>query len=306
MAAIKVPQFFEGGISTDGALSVDGNATFKSRVLFGENGTLTVPAGTGTSGTQYQVRYNPSSGSLELFDDAWKVPFSSAIFYDEDTQTFKLRDSNGDENTVLTLTDDATFSLASKVVSGAGTVSVPSFTFDGHIGSGVSCDDANGSVIVGVNQRQILTAKPTGITVRNSTQTSAQYIADFDASGSEIVSDLNVTGDLGITGQLTIGGQVVSTQNITAFSDKRIKDIKGELTPEESLAIVNQLKTYLYYNKLSKHEEIGLIADEVNAVAPVAVRHTNGEVSGFKDLKSLDIYALVAILWGAVQALGEK
>lgn len=306
MAAIKMPQFFEGGIKTDGTLVVDGNSTFNSRMIFGAKGTFMIPAGTGNSGNQYELRYNPSTKSLQIYDDSWVAPFTSAVSYDETTGTFKVTDSDGESNTILTLSSNAVFSLAEKIINGVGSVTAPSYTFDEVNGSGFSCDASNGTVNVSVSQGKVLAVKPSGVTVRSYSQNDSEFIANFEMGGSDINSDLDVDGDLGITGTLSIDGTVVSASNITAFSDKRIKDIIGKLNPETCLEAIESLDAYTYHNKLTGNTETGLIADEVMKVLPSAVKINKGEFKGYTDLKSVDTYSLLSVLCAAVSSLSKK
>ena len=85
---------------------------------------------------------------------------------------------------------------------------------------------------------------------------------------------LKVTND----GNATIGGALTATGDVTAFSDRRLK--KDIRKIREALAKVNQLNGYTFNKEGEDTPSTGLIAQEVQAVLPEAVKtHENGMLS---------------------------
>lgn len=78
------------------------------------------------------------------------------------------------------------------------------------------------------------------------------------------------SGQQGLQGLLQGAGSIGSMAMM--FSDARLKDVLGPLT-----RLRNGLRVWLYYNRLTKRLEAGLIAQEVAAVRPAAVAvHPSG------------------------------
>jgi len=85
---------------------------------------------------------------------------------------------------------------------------------------------------------------------------------------------LKVTND----GNTTIGGAFTATGDVTAFSDRRLK--KDIRKIRQALAKVNQLNGYTFKKEGEDAPSTGLIAQEVQAVLPEAVKtNENGMLS---------------------------
>ena len=72
---------------------------------------------------------------------------------------------------------------------------------------------------------------------------------------------------------LYVTGQIYATSNITAYSDRRVKE--NIIPIDNALEKVNKLEG-VYYNKIDdedKTKEIGFIAQEVNEVVPELVTY---------------------------------
>jgi hypothetical protein len=85
---------------------------------------------------------------------------------------------------------------------------------------------------------------------------------------------LSITGSTGSSSyELYVNGDVYATGNITAYSDRRVKE---NIVPiNDALEKVNSLQG-VYYNKIDdeeKKKEIGFIAQDVNEVAPELVTY---------------------------------
>lgn len=301
MAAVKMPSFFGGGLLTDGDIKTDKDLSVGGKLIFSSESTLSVPASTKASGTQYEVRFNPTTSNLELWNNnAWIIPFTSAVFYDQTTDSFKARDSASELHTLVTVDSDNIFKDADRVAVAAGDKASPSVYFKGFTNSGMYVDDANGWLGLGVSGAEIVVVKPSGITVRKS-DAQNDFLLDVSAVGSTLKTNLDIQGDLTLSGQFDLGGTVVSAANITAYSDIRIKEILGDF--KGGLDLIKQFEVKTYNNKVTGDTEIGLIADQILEVYPDAVHiKDNMEMENFKSLK---VYQILTLLISAVQELAE-
>jgi hypothetical protein len=89
----------------------------------------------------------------------------------------------------------------------------------------------------------------------------------------------NITGNVGISGSLNVTGAITATSSITAnYSDKRLKDIKGNiLNALSKVLLLNGVnytanETAQRYGYSSETPEVGLIAQEVQVVLPEVIK----------------------------------
>jgi hypothetical protein len=95
-------------------------------------------------------------------------------------------------------------------------------------------------------------------------------------------------------------GVVVASNNITAFSDARLKE--NVVTIDSALDKVSQMRG-VYYNRIddeNKTRNIGVIAQEIEAILPEVV-HTRED-----DMKSVAYGNIVGILIEAIKELNEE
>jgi hypothetical protein len=111
-----------------------------------------------------------------------------------------------------------------------------------------------------------------------------QNLASITANSSGVL----MTGNLNVTGNIT-GNYVIP-------SDYRIKDI---IEPLNNSYSVDNLKPCKYFNKISKKEEFGFIAHEVQQTFPSLV---TGEKDG-QDLQTLNYIGLIGILVQEIKEL---
>jgi len=134
-----------------------------------------------------------------------------------------------------------------------------------------------------------------GLTVSDDTSTNATRYLTFTSATTGSVSTINVSSTKltfnPSTGDFTAGG------NITANSDARIKtNIK---TLENALDKVKSLRGVSFERKDSGIKNIGVIAQEVEAIVPELVRESDG-------LKSVAYGNIVALLIEAVKEQNKK
>jgi hypothetical protein len=90
---------------------------------------------------------------------------------------------------------------------------------------------------------------------------------------------LAANGNLGVgnsapTQKLHVQGQILASDNITAYSDERLKDQIA--TIESALEIVKQLRGVRYRSKQTGKPGVGVVAQEVRELLPEVVEE-NGE-----------------------------
>lgn len=134
-----------------------------------------------------------------------------------------------------------------------------------------------------------------GLTVSDDTSTNATRYLTFTSATTGSVSTLNVSSTKltfnPSTGDFTAGG------NITANSDERIKT--NIQTIENALDKVKNLRGVSFQRKDSGIKNIGVIAQEVEAVIPELVRESDG-------LKSVAYGNIVALLIEAIKEQNNK
>ena len=117
--------------------------------------------------------------------------------------------------------------------------------------------------------------------------------AYLPTSGGTLSGDLNVTGAITAT-------SILSSGNITAFSDARLKDNITKIP--DALNKLNQLKGVTYTRKdiASDKQYAGLIAQDVQKVLPEAVATTEG------DIIAVDYNGVIGLLVEAVKELNNR
>ena len=103
-------------------------------------------------------------------------------------------------------------------------------------------------------------------------------------------------------------GAVTSSNNITAFSDLRLKkDVK---TIENALDKVSKLRGVEYTRKNNDEREIGVIAQEVKEIVPelVSIQENDNSINGdgLKDIHTMKYQNTVGLLIEAIKELKER
>ena len=153
--------------------------------------------------------------------------------------------------------------------------------------------DGAATISINANQTAIQTMYNSSLIVGNAAD---EEFITFDSSDNEIqlsannVTQLRVT-DEGGTGKLYIRG------TYQVFSDPRIKSDPSPL--DNSVQRLMALEAVKYQRKrrdgtFNERVEVGVMADRTQKAMPEAVSVCEGE--GFSDLKTVDPYALTALL----------
>jgi hypothetical protein len=99
---------------------------------------------------------------------------------------------------------------------------------------------------------------------------------------------------------LHVNGQILATNDITAFSDERLKEnIK---TIPNALEKVTQLRGVQYTRKDTKQQSVGVIAQEIEKVLPEVVVTNNDE----EGTKSVAYGNVVGLLIEAIKDLQKE
>ena len=107
------------------------------------------------------------------------------------------------------------------------------------------------------------------------------------------------------SGGVAVTGDMVASGNVTAYSDSRLKtDIS---TINDALGTVGKLRGVNYKWLRSGQSDIGVIAQEVEAVVPEVVKTTEvAGLDGMEEVKSVDYGRLVGVLINAINELKSE
>jgi len=134
-------------------------------------------------------------------------------------------------------------------------------------------------------------------------QTASSSVTLSNSGGNtklEITNDggLNLNGTLANTFTVSAAGAVVAADDISAFSDERLKtDVK---TIDNALYLVNKLRGVSFTK--NKKSGIGVIAQEIEKIIPEVVNTAEDEMG----TKSVAYGNLVGVLIEAIKELSEK
>jgi hypothetical protein len=135
---------------------------------------------------------------------------------------------------------------------------------------------------------------------------------DISLNGNLVVSGdvslnnkLFVNNDVSFNANLVVGGSIVVTNNVTAnafraTSDYRIKDQVISLA--DCSFVVDPLRPVTYQNKVTKQQDIGLIAHEVQEHFPFLV---SGERDG-EETQSVNYTSLIGLLIHEIKVLKQN
>ena len=308
-AWITLPLSITASNETSGALTVNGNLTTTG--ILDADGGVTVDNIT-IDGTEIDLSSGDltidSAGDIILDADGGNVTFkdggtaigdfvnSSSDFVIEskvqDKDIIFKGDDGGGVISALTLdmseAGNASFN-GSIDIGGSSITKTGDLTID--ISGNIKLDaDDNGEVRFLDGGTQYATIKKDG---NNALFQSIVADGDFviqGIDGSSIIS--------AVTFDMSEAGSATFNDNVTAFSDERLKD--NIETIEHGLAKVEQLRgvTYIRDGK----ENVGVIAQEVEKILPEIVLTADDEIG----TKSVDYSRITAVLIEAVKDLSAK
>lgn len=298
MAAVKLPAIFRRGIISESDSKFKGDVSFEKSLILSTNSSLTLPVHTRTTGRQFEVRLNPTDGNMEVYDtNGWRPPFKSSLRYDSSRSEFVAEDSDGNLYSFLAVKEGGSLSgVSSLMVDPGDGPTHPAVRFKGFPNSGLFGDPANGWTGLAVNGKAILTAKGSGLVVKRHDE-QGTFLLDIQKTQTTLRSNLRVEGDTTVTGQLDLNGQVISQNNISGYSDKRLKEVLGEYT--KGVECLDGLQLYRYHNTKTGENEFGPMAQDLFEIEPDLVSTHNG-------LMMVNHYPMIKFLLAMVIDLKNK
>ena len=314
-AWITLPISITASNETSGALTVNGNLTTTG--ILDADGGVTVDNIT-IDGTEIDL----SSGDLTL-DVAGDIIFDAdgadIYFKDGGTEFLRLQNDSGNINIrqdtsdkdILFLGNDGGSSIVALTLDmSAGGKALFNNDIE-RVSGDLTVSSANGSVVIDANTSSgdILLDADGGTIVFLDAGTEIGLIAidnvgflDFFSSVSD--NDIRFRGNDGgstitaLTLDMSEAGAATFNNNVTAFSDERLKD--NIETLENGLDKVEQLRGVTYTR--DGKENLGVIAQEIEKILPEIVKTADDEIG----TKSVDYSRLTAVLIEAVKDLSAK
>ena len=192
-------------------------------------------------------------------------------------------------DSVQTLTNK---SLTSPTITGNGAIAG---VFTGGLTGEVTGNAATATKIASITNANIVQLTSTQ-TLTNKSLTSPTITGDLTTAGIEATGDIDVTGDMTVTGDTELDGTlnvstaIICAGNITAYSDKRLKEnFKLIASPNEKLKMINGYEFDWIKMNNGKHD-IGVIDQEIEEVLPELVLQDS------KGYKSVDYSKIVSLL----------
>ena len=293
-----------GNLTTTGILDADGGVTVDNITIDGteidlSSGDLTLDVAGRidlSADDNGEIRlFDGSSMYAQFKDDSDRLSIQALI---QDADIMFVGNDGGSEITALTLDmsagGKALFRSDIERVSGDLTVSSAngSVVIDANTSTGDILLDADGGTIVFLD----------GGTEIGLVAVDNVGFIDFSSSVSD--SDIRLRGNDGgsmitaLTLDMSEAGAATFNNNVTAFSDERLKD--NIETLENGLDKVEQLRGVTYTR--DGKENIGVIAQEIEKILPEIVKTADDEMG----TKSVDYSRLTAVLIEAVKDLSAK
>ena len=182
--------------------------------------------------------------------------------------------------------------MTSPTITGTGAIAG---VFTGGLSGEVTGNAATSTKIASITNANIVQLTTTQ-TLTNKSLTSPTITGDLTTAGIEATGDIDVTGDMTVTGDTELDGTlnvstaIICAGNITAYSDKRLKEnFKLIASPNEKLKMINGYEFDWIKMNNGKHD-IGVIAQEIEEVLPELVLQDS------KGYKSVDYSKIVSLL----------
>lgn len=139
---------------------------------------------------------------------------------------------------------------------------------------------------------------PTGAVSQTAASTTFTGATASTSTTTGTIILNGTSAGIGVAGNINAGGNIAAT-SFNATSDYRIKD---NVLPLTNTFIVDNLRPVHYYNKISKGNDIGLIAHELQEHYPNLV---SGEKDG-ENYQSVNYIGLIPILINEIQTMKKE
>ena len=278
---------------------------------------------TGTTGARTIVSSDGTNAIIPIATAAVAGVMSKAIFDQHVLNNAKATDVNHNVSTNLTATTAAAqitinSSDGDNVVIGEATTSIAGLMSTTHhdkldgidASADVNRTDAQIKTSIGTgNSKFVPSAGTAGHFLKHDgTFGIPGYTTNTDTNDDVSVANLKTRLAGGFAGNavtigdandvVTIGGSLVSTGDITAFSDVSLK--KDVATIEGALDKTKALRGVSFTRKADDSKSIGVIAQELEAVLPELVK------TGDDGIKSVNYAQITGLLIEAVKELSAK
>ena len=292
-----------GTLDVDGGITVD-NITIDGTEIDLSSGNLTLDAAG-------DIILDADGGDITFKDAGTEIGHlsnsSSDFIISSAVNDKDLKFQGTDNNSVITaltldMSEAGNASFNGSVTANAGVI-VDNITIDG-----TEIDLSSGDLTIDAAGRIDLSADDNGeIRLFDGSSMYAQFKDDSDRlSIQALISDADMLfvgndGGSTITAlqlDMSEAGAATFNNNVTAFSDKRLKD--NIETLEDGLTKVEQLRGVTYTR--DGKENIGVIAQEVEKILPEIVLTADDEMG----TKSVDYSRITAVLIEAVKELSAK
>ena len=292
-----------GTLDVDGGITVD-NITIDGTEIDLSSGDLTLDAAG-------DIILDADGGDITFKDAGTEIGHlsnsSSDFIISSAVNDKDLKFQGVDNNSVITaltldMSEAGNASFNGSVTANAGVI-VDNITIDG-----TEIDLSSGDLTIDAAGRIDLSADDNGeVRLFDGSSMYAQFKDDSDRlSIQALISDADMLfvgndGGSTITAlqlDMSEAGAATFNNNVTAFSDKRLKD--NIETLEDGLTKVEQLRGVTYTR--DGKENIGVIAQEVEKILPEIVLTADDEMG----TKSVDYSRITAVLIEAVKDLSAK
>ena len=292
-----------GNLTTTGILDADGGVTVDNITIDGteidlSSGDLTLDVAGG-------INLDADGGEISFKDDGTEIGK-----FNNSSSDFSIEAGVQDKDILFKGNDGGTGITALTLDMSAGGKALFKNDIE-RVSGDLTVSSANGSVVIDANTSSgdILLDADGGTIVFLDAGTEIGLIAIdnvgfLDLFSSVSDNDIRFRGNDGgstitaLTLDMSEAGAATFNNNVTAFSDERLKDnIK---TLENGLDKVEQLRG-VTYNRDGK-ENIGVIAQEIEKILPEIVKTADDEIG----TKSVDYSRLTAVLIEAVKDLSAK
>ena len=265
------------------SLSSSISPTFQNLTLSGTD-SIKVPAGTTAqrngSAVNGMFRYNTTTNEFEGYqNNAWGAVGGGTTI------------NNNADNRIITGSGTAdTLEAETTLTFNSGTLG---------LSTGDLTVDVAGDIIFDADGGDI-TFKDAGTEIGHLSNSSSDFIISSAVNDKDLIFKGvdNSAVITALTLDMSEAGAATFNNNVTAFSDARLKD--NIETLEDGLAKVEQLRGVTYTR--DGKENIGVIAQEVEKILPEIVLTADDEMG----TKSVDYSRITAVLIEAVKELSAK
>ncbi len=292
-----------GNLTTTGILDADGGVTVDNITIDGteidlSSGDLTLDVAGG-------INLDADGGEISFKDDGTEIGK-----FNNSSSDFSIEAGVQDKDILFKGNDGGTGITALTLDMSAGGKALFKNDIE-RVSGDLTVSSANGSVVIDANTSSgdILLDADGGTIVFLDAGTEIGLIAIdnvgfLDLFSSVSDNDIRFRGNDGgstitaLTLDMSEAGAATFNNNVTAFSDERLKD--NIETLENGLDKVEQLRGVTYTR--DGKENIGVIAQEIEKILPEIVKTADDEIG----TKSVDYSRLTAVLIEAVKDLSAK